>query len=310
VRGLGRAAGEPDCFRLATPGAGLLMLEVVVPAAAGVEPLLTLAAGGCGPGSSKLGSLAATPSWRLLRVSGAREFLVCVGAQDPLLRLDDFRLETAFLGTQAGADKDEPIEVEPDGVIAGPAVTAADLKDEPIEVEPDGFGSCPGAAAKDEPIEVEPDGFGSGPGGAAKDEPIEVEPDGLTLGSGVQAALCGEARRDEHADLFACASRLELGRAVAGEIANPWGDDQDVFAFELAAPEIVRFWLSGEIEAALGLYDSHGQRLDPAAGTAAGSPALRRVKTLGPGVYFVRVQGWRGAEGAYELEVAALSRSW
>ncbi len=285
VRGLGRAAGEPDCYRLATPGAGLLMLDVAVPAGA-AEPLLTVSDGGCGLGKSlNLGALAATPSRRLVRIPEAREFLVCVGAQDPLLRLDDFRLETAFLPVR----KDEPIEVEPDGL----GTTACRWRD------------------KDEPIEVEPDGFGTTTGRwQDKDEPIEVEPDGLALEPGVLAALCRETRRDEHADLFACATRLELGRAVAGEIDNLMGDDQDAFAFELTVPGTVSIWLSGESEAALGLYESRGQRLALTTGTEAGSSALRRVKTLGPGVYFVRVQGWQGAEGAYELEVALLPRSW
>ncbi len=280
VRGLGRAAGKPDCYRLATPGAGLLMLDVAVPAGASAEPLLTLTESRCGFGKSrKLGSLAATPSRRLVAVD-ARDYLICVGAQDPLLRLDDFRLATAFLPVDM--DKEEPIEVEPD-----------EYKEEPIEVEPDEY--------KEEPIEVEPDEY--------KEEPIEVEPD--EYGTGVPPALCAEAVRDEHSDFFPCATRLELGRAAAGEITNPWGDDRDVFSFQLSAPETVRIWLSGALEVAAGLYDVRGQQLASAGRAEIGSgSALRRVKTLGPGLYFVRIQGERGAEGAYRLEVETLPRSW
>ncbi len=269
VRGLGHTAGKPVCYRIATPDAGLLMLDVTVPAGTSAEPLLTLTAGSCGAGTGfgeagKLGSLAATPSQRLVRVAGARDLLVCVGAQDPLLRLDDYRLETAFLARS----KDEPIEVEPDGLAA------------------------------------------TGCGGWDKDEPIEVEPDGLALPPDVVAALCRETQRDDHGDLVACATRLELGRVVAGEIGNPWGDDQDVFAFELTAPGTVRLWISGEADPAAGLYDARGQRLALADDAGAISSAARRIKTLGRGIYIVRVQGWQGAEGAYELEVALLPRSW
>lgn len=292
VRGLGRAAGEPDCYRLAAPGAGLLMLDVTVSAPASTEPLLTVSRGGCGFGKSlELGSLAGTPSRRLLRVGGERELLVCVGAQDPLLRLEDYRFEIAFLAF----DKDEPIEVEPEGEKDEPIeVEPEGYKDEPIEVEPEGY--------KDEPIEVEPEG--------QKDEPIEVEPEGLTLELDVLAALCQEVRRDEHADVFACATPLDLGLPIAGELSNPWGDDQDVFVFRLTSPETVRLWFSSELEASVGLHDARGQRLALAGEAADGLSTLRRVKTLSPGVYFVRVQGWRGAEGAYELEVATLPRTW
>ncbi len=156
---------------------------------------------------------------------------------------------------------------------------------------------------KDELIEVEPD--------EAKDELIEVEPDESRFAAGALGELCRRVRRDEHSDVFPCASRLMLGRGVAGEIAGSRGDDRDLFAFELASLETVRLWLAGEGETAVTLHDSRGRRLAWAGDAGiGGSSAWRRVTALGPGVYFVSVQGWRGAEGAYELEVVALPRSW
>ncbi len=73
----------------------------------------------------------------------------------------------------------------------------------------------------------------------------------------------------------------------------------------------MRLWLAGEVETAVSLHDSFGRRLAGAgdAGIAHGS-AWRRVTTLGPGLYYLSVQGWQGAEGAYELEVTALPRRW
>ncbi len=288
VRGLGRAAGEPDCYRLATPGPGLLLLDATVPARAGTEPLLTVAEGDGDFGKdTELGSLAATPARQLVEIEGPRSLLVCVGAQDPLLRLDDFMLVTAFAPVTPG--KDELIEVEPDesGYATGPWRE----KDELIEVEPDEFVTtvCPGRE---------------------KDELIEVEPDESGFAAGALEELCRQVRRDDHPDVLPCATRLELGRSVAGEIANAWGDDPDVFAFELAAPETVRLWLASEAETAVSLYDSRGRRLALAGEGTSGAPAWRRVTTLGPGSYFLRVQGWQGAGGAYELEVMALPRSW
>ncbi len=153
---------------------------------------------------------------------------------------------------------------------------------------------------KAEQAEVEPDPF---IGCQQKAEQAEVEPDPFT------GALCRNQDLDDHSDHRMCATAIELGRNIAGEIDNGWGDDHDVFVFELTAAQTVRVESSGAVDTFGGLYDRRGQRL-AAAGDGGQDANFRLVKTLLPGVYFVRIEGAPWSEGAYALEIGTVEHSW
>ncbi len=161
---------------------------------------------------------------------------------------------------------------------------------------------------KAEPLEVDPDPF-TACGNLAKAEPLEVDPDPFTAcDSLVKAldALC--LAGDDHADAFLCATPLALGRRAGGTLDNGWGDDHDLFAFELTAPRTVRIAAAADADTFGGLYDRDGQRLASAAGQD--KAGFRMVKTLPAGLYFVRVEGREWTQGAYSLRVDTLARSW
>ncbi len=111
------------------------------------------------------------------------------------------------------------------------------------------------------------------------------------------AAGCRSGERDDHGDTFACATALRLGSPVSAELANGWGDDEDVFRFRLGELGTVALEASGPAAPALALYDRFGQRL---ATVALVDGRARLLRTLRAGDYFVRVSGM---PGAYELTV-------
>ena len=92
-------------------------------------------------------------------------------------------------------------------------------------------------------------------------------------------------------------------------IDNGWGDDRDVFVFELDRTRTVQLETAGEVDTFGGLYDRRGQRL-AATGDGGDGANFRLVKTLSPGLYFVRVEAEAWSQGAYDLTVGALERSW
>jgi hypothetical protein len=109
--------------------------------------------------------------------------------------------------------------------------------------------------------------------------------------------LCEQGETDDHGDVLLCATALPWSGVVHGEIGNQWGDDVDVFRFHLATLTTVEIRAAGEIELATELYDRHGQRLD--------FGGARRVRTLMPGTYFVRVEGLGDGAGRYSLSVTS-----
>ena len=112
---------------------------------------------------------------------------------------------------------------------------------------------------------------------------------------------------DDHSDSLLCATATGLGRSLRAEIDNGWGDDHDVFAFELSAPRTVRIETSGDTDTFGGLYDHLGQRLATADDGGNGDN-FRLAKTLQPGLYFVRVEGSLGTRGAYQLTIDEIER--
>jgi hypothetical protein len=153
-------------------------------------------------------------------------------------------------------------------------------------------------------------------GGENEDE-IEIEPDtilhpGLVESRSLHAKLhelCQGGEVDDHGDSFTCASLLSPGQEMVGEVRNGWGDDGDVFRFILGSSQglklrTVAIETTGALDTFGGLYDRSGQRLDHSDG-GGNDGNFRIVRTLGPGAYFVRVEGRGGAEGLYTLRVEA-----
>ncbi len=155
------------------------------------------------------------------------------------------------------------------------------------------------------------------PKGGEDEEEIEIEPDPLIYaGQGESRSLhskldelCRRGEVDDHGDSFTCATLLSPGQDMVGEIRNGWGDDGDVFLFTLGSSHGTKLWTlkietTGDLDTFGGLYDRSGQRLEKGDG-GGGGDNFRIVRTLGPGTYFVRVEGRDGAEGLYALRVEA-----
>ncbi len=130
------------------------------------------------------------------------------------------------------------------------------------------------------------------------------EEDDLSFDLGLAACLLDPA--DDHADMPLCATLLEPGRSVGGELDNAFGDDQDYFTFVLAGQQTVEIAAAGEDEGVLGvLYDGRGQRLTAGGGQQL-DPTLRIVRALSAGRYFVRVESLHVRAGSYSLSVTPL----
>ncbi len=291
LRGEGSGAGEPACFRLETPAAGLLMLDLAMPLTAAAEPHLGLL--DCAREAAGLRILEQSASHLLVASDAPRVLTVCAGAQDPRHELGEFKLSTAFAELDRPVpQRSQEVEVDPDPFAGGCQ------KSQEVEVDPDPF---TGGCHKSQEVEVDPDPFA---GGCHKSQEVEVDPDPF---AGSLDALCAAADLDDHADNLLCATALRLGDSVRGEIANGWGDDHDVFVFELTGSQTVEIVASGELETFSGIYDRRGQRLAASNDEGGG---FRLVKTLPEGLYFVRVEATAWSEGTYDLALSAVERSW
>ena len=270
-RAEGLAAGEPTCFRLEVPAAGVVMLDVVVPGAAHASPRLGLASCAETAGFHVLGR---TPGHTLLQAETGGELTFCVGAQDPRHRLGAYKLRTVFAAREGEDTLENPeeIEAEPEGAIL-PAPTA------------------PTPAGLDR---------------MENPEEIEAEPEGFRLAP--SPALCRTSALDDHADVPACATLLHLGEMMRGRIANAWGDDHDLFAFDLLEEGTVRLRIAGDDVPEALLIDDRGRRLETMPVDAPGRARL--VRTLPAGRYFLRLEARDHREGEYALLVDVLPASW
>ena len=117
--------------------------------------------------------------------------------------------------------------------------------------------------------------------------------------------LCAAGELDDHGTAALCATPLRLNEPVAGEIDNPWIDDEDVFRFRLQTLRTVEISTDGPTDTLGELQDRFGQRLG---GNDDGGRDgnFRLVRTLAPGSYFVRVEGVWAAAGPYSLTVRTL----
>ena len=267
------ASGEARCVSVSTPEAGLLLLGASVRGEARAEARLVVRA--C---SSELGTPSVEESWlrtpaeRILHLSGPSRLLACVRLQEPRHRAESSALRAIFVPEE---EMDGLLEPVPD-------------KNQQIEVEPDGLTSGPGASAG--LLEPVPD----------KNQQIEVEPDGLVAPSIPMRWRCpgaGPGLEDDFGDLTACASPLRPGGTVRGHLAG--ASDLDVFAFRLESLADLSFTMRTREELWLDLLDERGHRLARLTG------AGQRTRTLAAGVYFLRISGVQGAGGDFELRLEA-----
>ncbi len=314
--------GSSRFFELEVPAAGLVTLDVATPLTDEIEAKLGFFGRGCSepsPFSNELDVIEQAPS-RLAWIADAPgTYVFAVAAQDPRNPLGRYKLTAGFVAVEAldrqsfdrrrekdGEDDDE-LELEPD------------LKDgeddDELELEPDlkAASRFEKDGEDDDELELEPD-LKDG----EDDDELELEPDAKTVLPGdlwfldnapLSPAwhLCRQLEIDDHGDTFACATRLQPGSEVTGEISNAWGDDQDLFRFALTETRTVGIAVAGPADTFLSLHDRHGHLL--AADDDGGRHASSRiVKTLSAGLYFVRVEGSHAAEGPYSLRVA--SRPW
>ncbi|MEM1203088.1 MAG: PPC domain-containing protein [Acidobacteriota bacterium] len=270
----GGGIGLAACFQVELDRAGFLMADLaVIPG----EPGARLSIRGGEP---------------LRRVSGHQlrwvppgSHLLRVDAEDPRGPLAPFRLRVGFatpIGTSR-SETDSELEVEPDPVIGGGLV---------------GLGGTFARSETDSELEVEPDPVVV-PGGAGKD-PHDLSLPFVALRPDL-SELCGSEEGDDHGDGFLCATPIPLGEVLQAELGNGWGDDVDLFRFDLPAFGTVEIQAGTASGAQLdvALFDRHGLRLSDSGGSIGG----RQVRTMVPGTYFLRVEARGGGIAQYDLVV-------
>ncbi len=145
----------------------------------------------------------------------------------------------------------------------------------------------------------------------AKGNPDEDEPDPDPVvrpkkqRSETAFHTCLLLRADDHGDVTACATDLVLHRPLAATLGDGRGDDGDFFRIATRDWVTISVETRGEVDTVGGLYDHQGHRLriDDDGGEGLN---FRLVETLGPGEYFVRVEGRGGAAGPYRLLTAVI----
>ena len=290
-----RAYVDESLFvRLEVPAAGILSVDASVPGLA-LEPGLGLVSGACSASASIV--LERSASHVVVAVDRAGVQVFRVASPDPRDPLGEVKISSAFVAaayswdirTKNGENEEE---IEVDGFWS----PLAENGENEEEIEVDGFWS-PSAENGENEEEIEVDGLWS-PLAENGENEEEIEVDGLV------SRLCRQGEIDDHGASFVCATRLVPGHVAVGEIGNGWNDDADTFHFvlddalgEVPWGVVIEATADGGIVGAL--YDRSGQRLD----LAGGDDGFRIVRTLGSGVYYVRVEGRHGVEGHYRLRV-------
>lgn len=264
-----------ETFQIYVPSPGVLMLNVALPGFQSAQPKLGFLGRHCAIAKvEEVGwaVLERTVSSLLVDIESPGNYFFRVAAQDPSTRMEGYRLQSRFVGDEDGiVEKIEEWEEDPD-LLQTPTCEAI----EEWEEDPDLLQAPPRKTTMEE-----------------RDEP------GLFV-SLLLKGLCRLGEVDDHGDAFGCASLLIPGESVAGEVRNDWGDDADVFTFTLTAQRTIRLESIRPTDTLARLYDRQGHRL-AADDDGGGGESFRIVKTLGPGRYFLRVEGSRAAEGPYRL---------
>ncbi len=306
LRGYGDQ-GEPFQVELEVPSPGILSVGAAVPGTALAKPRLSLAHRACLPrAASEPLVLERSANHLVLAIDAPGAYVFRVGSQEPSRTLGELKLRSAFVaGPEAGGiptrdgEDEEEIEIEADPLVdpAKGGIPTRDGEDEEeIEIEADPMVTPGKGFYKDgedeEEIEIEADPMVDPGGGSGRSLHARLE------------QLCRAGAVDDHGDSFTCATFLIAGQAVAGEIRNGWGDDEDVFHFVLGEARGSSLWkvaieTAGDVEVLGALYDRSGQRL-----VQIGGDGGSRI-VLAPGGYFLRVESRYGGEGAYALAVDA-----
>ncbi len=308
---------ETHCYRLDLPSAGLLHLDLAV---AGWSPSRArLSVAGTGGGAFEILERSAV-EW--LATASAGSYLLEIAAEDPRRPLPAYRLSSRFV-EWTKSDTDGELELDPetlksdtDGELELDPETFKSDTDGELELDPEtnksayldslacldaGFGSW-GKSDTDGELELDPETLKSDTDGE-----LELDPETSKIGrlwrrSAALEALCRNG--DDHGDSRACATPIE--RRAAGQLGNGWGDDDDVFRFRLCGWQTIEIATAGDADTHGRLYDRAGQLL---AGDDDGGDGgnFRLVRTLGPGTYFVRVEGVQST-GGYTLAMAGTGR--
>ena len=272
---------ERRCFETEVYSAGILTLDASVSGLELTQPVIALYGDTCsGPeddgGSCSL--VARTPTSMVLEIHAPGAYAFCIGAQDPARTLDAVKIRNGFASGGLRAAEDGAVH-EPS---PAPWEIGKSEEDEDYEPPPDPlFGGCVVAKSEEEG-EYEP------------------PPDPKARLENVRRSLCQSGEADDHGDTPLCSTPLARGRVVGGEIRNAWGDDHDYFVFALTRQRTVHVETTGDTDTVGGLYDRYGCRI--AADDDGGEHGnFRIVKTLSPGIYYVRVEGRDRKEGSYQI---------
>ena len=232
---------------------------------------------------------------------------------------------------EGGGDSPNEIEIEPNATeplpLTGDALNGGGDSPGEIEIEPNASEPLPltddplnGGGDSPGEIEIEPNASEPLPltddplnGGGDSPGEIEIEPNAsepLSPRGLVRQAsreLCRQLIEDDHGDVRICASSLQPGHEAKGFIHNSWADDHDLFAFLITEAQTIFLETAGPTDTFGTLLDRYGLSLatDEDSGH---QENFRIVKTLRPGLYFVRIEGSFGAEGSYSLRLE--NRDW
>lgn len=266
-RGPADAAGATHCLEVEVPASGFLALDLSTPGATSRAVLVPLdARSGVHVRRTATGTVIAAPR------PGAVRFRVT--AEDHRAELPPYKARVAFVAGLHAKDEDNgEIEVDPDPLAYCGAASLKDEDNGEIEVDPDPAVHCAHDLA------------------AAS-----------ALLTAKLAAVCGLGEVDDHGDVALCATPVGVNKAYTGELGNGRGDDEDVFRFRLTEPRTVEITSTGAVDTFGHLFDRFGHRL-ASGGDGAG---FRIVRALGPGTYFVRVEGRQGAAGSYSIAIATV----
>ncbi len=270
---------QPQCFEAFAPG-GIMFLDAAVSSQTAADAKLAFHGrilDGIADNRSGFVYLERSAASMLIEIRVPGSYLFCVTAQDPEHQLAEFKLKNGFVsGAVLGTKDGDPEEDEP---------------------PPDPFGSDTGCDRF----------YGAGMSFATKDgDPEEDEPPPdpkMPWGfEAIREALCLMDESDDHGDARFCATPLIFGDSVSGEIKSRWADDDDYFVFVVSRLRTVHVETMGQTDTFGGLYDHLGYRIavDDDGGN---DDNFRIVKTLSPGLYYVRVGGRDGQEGSYRLNV-------
>ena len=113
-------------------------------------------------------------------------------------------------------------------------------------------------------------------------------------------SICGPSGPDGHGKNFACATQVDLGDQVPGEIDAFSVTDRDVFTFTLDQESTVVLETTGGTDTLGRLFDRMGSlvAMDDDSGEAMN---FRIGEPLAPGQYFLSVESATASEGSYVL---------